>query len=125
MDDVYRVDRVDRVDGVDGVDIAEVADDVERTGTQVMTRHGGSMGTAPKADPVSEEPEHVPGYRDLRRIGHGGFSVVYRAVQESFERDVALKLLTIVGPDEDARRRFVREVRLSGRLSDHPHVVTV
>jgi serine/threonine protein kinase len=83
------------------------------------------MGTAPKAAPVSEEPEHVPGYRDLTRIGHGGFSVVYRAVQESFERDVALKLLTIVGPDEDARRRFVREVRLSGRLSDHPHVVTV
>ena len=72
-----------------------------------------------------ESPEHVPGYRDLTRIGHGGFSVVYRAVQESFERDVALKLLTIVGPDEDARRRFVREVRLAGRLSDHPHVVTV
>ena len=83
------------------------------------------MGTAPKAAPVFEEPEYVPGYRDLTRIGHGGFSVVYRAVQESFERDVALKLLTIVGPDEDARRRFVREVRLSGRLSDHPHVVTV
>ena len=61
----------------------------------------------------------------MTRIGHGGFSVVYRAVQESFERDVALKLLTIVGPDEDARRRFEREVRLAGRLSDHPHVVTV
>jgi serine/threonine protein kinase len=89
------------------------------------------MGTAPQATPAAlvaqgaEEPERVPGYRDLTRIGHGGFSVVYRAVQESFERDVALKLLTIVGPDEDARRRFVREVRLSGRLSDHPHVVTV
>jgi serine/threonine protein kinase len=61
----------------------------------------------------------------LTRIGHGGFSVVYRAVQESFERDVAVKVLTIVGPDEDSRRRFVREVRLAGRLSDHPHVVTV
>ena len=46
-------------------------------------------------------------------------------MQESFERDVALKLLTIVGPDEDARRRFEREVRLAGKLSDHPHVVTV
>ncbi|WP_194918370.1 serine/threonine-protein kinase, partial [Catenulispora rubra] len=83
------------------------------------------MGTTPQGTQVMESPEHVPGYRDLTRIGHGGFSVVYRAVQESFERDVALKLLTIVGPDEDARRRFVREVRLAGRLSDHPHVVTV
>ena len=90
-----------------------------------MTRHSGPMGTAPQTTQVLDTPEHVPGYRDLARIGHGGFSVVYRAVQESFERDVALKLLTIVGPDEDARRRFVREVRLAGRLSDHPHVVTV
>lgn len=90
-----------------------------------MTRHSGSTGTAPKANQASETPEHVPGYRDLTRIGHGGFSVVYRAVQESFDRDVALKLLTIVGPDEDTRRRFEREVRLAGRLSDHPHVVTV
>lgn len=90
-----------------------------------MTRHSGSTGTAPQAAPILEAPEHVPGYRDLKRIGHGGFSVVYRAVQESFERDVALKLLTVVGQDEDSRRRFVREVRLAGRLSDHPHVVTV
>ncbi|MEY9933994.1 serine/threonine-protein kinase PknK [Catenulispora sp. GP43] len=96
-----------------------------------MTRHSGSTGTAPKVPKAAqaaerpERPERVRGYRDLTRIGHGGFSVVYRAVQESFERDVALKLLTIVGPDEDARRRFEREVRLAGRLSDHPHVVTV
>ncbi|MGH6655124.1 MAG: protein kinase domain-containing protein [Actinocrinis sp.] len=68
--------------------------------------------------------ESVPGYRELARIGHGGFSVVYRAVQESFGRAVAVKVLN-VGPDQDVRRRFEREVRLAGRLSGHPHVVTV
>jgi len=68
--------------------------------------------------------ESVPGYRELARIGHGGFIVVYRAVQESFERAVALKVLT-VGTDEEARRRLMREVRLAGRLSGHPHVVTI
>ena len=87
------------------------------------------MTTANRRDESTEsEPaigaESVPGYRDLARIGHGGFSVVYRAVQESFERAVALKVLT-VGPGEDARGRFLREVRLAGRLSGHPHVVTV
>ena len=88
-----------------------------------MTGRSGSTGSdAP--DPPADPAESVPGYRDLRRIGHGGFGVVYRAVQESFERDVALKVLT-VGPDEDARRRFLREVRLAARLSGHPHVVTV
>ncbi|NUP33316.1 MAG: protein kinase, partial [Streptomycetaceae bacterium] len=50
---------------------------------------------------------------------------VYRAVQESVDRAVALKVLTVAGPDEDTRRRFDREVRLAGKLSGHPHVVTV
>ncbi|HEU5354444.1 MAG TPA: protein kinase [Actinocrinis sp.] len=89
-----------------------------------MTGRRASTGSEPYLDPAAQAPESVPGYRDLARIGHGGFSVVYRAVQESFERAVALKVLT-VGPDEDARRRFLREVRLAGRLSGHPHVVTV
>ena len=89
-----------------------------------MTGRRASTGSEPYLDPAAQAPESVPGYRDLARIGHGGFSVVYRAVQESFERAVALKILT-VGPDEDARRRFLREVRLAGRLSGHPHVVTV
>lgn len=89
-----------------------------------MTGRRASTGTEPESGPPEQATESVPGYRDLARIGHGGFSVVYRAVQESFERAVALKVLT-VGPDEDARRRFLREVRLAGRLSGHPHVVTV
>jgi predicted ribosomally synthesized peptide with SipW-like signal peptide len=89
-----------------------------------MTGRRGSTGFEPEPNPPADAPESVPGYRDLARIGHGGFSVVYRAVQESFERAVALKVLTM-GTDEEARRRFLREVRLASRLSGHPHVVTV
>ncbi|GAA1995548.1 protein kinase domain-containing protein [Catenulispora subtropica] len=84
-------------------------------------------GAAPSANPDAflAAPEQVPGYRDLVQIGYGGFSVVYRAVQESVDRAVAVKVLTVAGPDEDTRRRFDREVRLAGKLSGHPHVVTV
>ena len=89
-----------------------------------MTGRSELHGAKPYSNPPAEAAESVPGYRDLARIGHGGFSVVYRAVQESFERDVALKVLT-VGTDEVARRRFLREVRLASKLSGHPHVVTV
>lgn len=89
-----------------------------------MTSRSGSQGTESSSNPPADAAESVPGYRELARIGHGGFSVVYRAVQESFERDVALKVLN-VGPDEDAKRRFLREVRLASKLSGHPHVVTV
>lgn len=89
-----------------------------------MTRLSGQTGSEQEPNRPADVAESVPGYRDLARIGHGGFSVVYRAVQESFERAVALKVLN-VGPDEDNRRRFLREVRLASRLSGHPHVVTV
>lgn len=91
-----------------------------------MTGPSSAQGWQPDPHAPGGADESVPGYRDLARIGHGGFSVVYRAVQESFERAVALKVLTaLTGPDEDARRRFLREVRLASRLSGHPHVVTV
>jgi serine/threonine protein kinase len=67
----------------------------------------------------------VPGYRHLQRIGQGGFSVVYRAYQERFERTVALKVLSVQLTDERAREGFLRELRLTSRLTGHPNVVTV
>jgi serine/threonine protein kinase len=70
-----------------------------------------------------ESAEHVTGYRDLRLIGAGASSAVYRAHQEALDRVVALKVL-IVDADEAARHRFLDEVRLTARLSGHPHVVT-
>jgi hypothetical protein len=70
-----------------------------------------------------ERPDEVPGYRDLTLLGHGGFSVVYRANQEALDRAVALKVLT-VPLDDDARRRFFREVKTTARLTGHPNVVT-
>jgi hypothetical protein len=82
----------------------------------------GQHSQRPAGGPAAA-PESVPGYLNLVRIGQGGFSVVYRATQEDFDRGVALKILT-AAPDEDARRRFQRELRLTGRLSGHPHVVT-
>src|SRR6266581_1791532 len=60
--------------------------------------------------------ESVPGYRDLTRIGRGGFSVVYRAHQEAFDRPVALKVLRM-DSDDEVQRRFLREVKLTGRLT--------
>jgi serine/threonine-protein kinase len=51
--------------------------------------------------------------------------VVYRAVQESLGRPVALKTLAPdVSSNETFRRRFLREARLAASL-DHPHVVPV
>ncbi|MCC8242852.1 protein kinase domain-containing protein [Saccharothrix luteola] len=65
----------------------------------------------------------VPGYRVVDLVGRGGFAVVYRAVQVSVDREVAIKIDSRMVLDENDRRRFLREARAAGRLSGHPNVV--
>jgi hypothetical protein len=66
----------------------------------------------------------IAGYSDISEVSRGGFATIYRAVQATFEREVAIKVLT--GPaDESAVRRFHRECTAIGSLSGHPNIVTV
>jgi serine/threonine-protein kinase PknK len=67
----------------------------------------------------------IPGYQVLEEVGRGGFSVVCKAHQRALDRIVALKVLNVGQRDERAQEHFLREVRLTTRLSGHPHVVTV
>jgi serine/threonine-protein kinase PknK len=64
------------------------------------------------------------GFDDVTEVGHGGFGVVYRCTQPSLDRTVAVKVLTS-DLDPDNFERFVREQRAMGKLSDHPHIVTI
>ncbi|MCI0341291.1 MAG: serine/threonine protein kinase [Planctomycetales bacterium] len=67
----------------------------------------------------------IGGYRILERIGRGGMGVVYKAVQESLDRIVALKILPpSLGRDPQFRERFEREARSLATLS-HPNVVSI
>jgi tRNA A-37 threonylcarbamoyl transferase component Bud32 len=64
-------------------------------------------------------------YRLEARIGAGGMSTVYRALDETLQRRVAIKLLNReVSSDSDQLERFRREARAVAQLS-HPHVVGV
>lgn len=64
------------------------------------------------------------GFTDISEVGRGGFGIVYRCVQPSLDRVVAVKVLT-TDLDEENLGRFLREGRAMGRLSGHPHIVTV
>jgi serine/threonine protein kinase len=64
-------------------------------------------------------------YRLEARIGAGGMSTVYRALDVTLERQVAIKLMNReVASDSDQLERFRREARAVARLS-HPHIVGV
>ncbi len=64
------------------------------------------------------------GFDGVEEIGRGGFGVVYRCAQPQLDRSVAVKVLTN-DLDPDNLDRFMREQRAMGRLSGHPHIVTV
>ena len=74
--------------------------------------------------PASRPNCAIAGFDDITEVGHGGFGVVYRCTQPSLDRTVAVKVLTS-DLDPDNVERFVREQRAMGRLSDHPHIVTI
>ncbi|MDO3385750.1 bifunctional serine/threonine-protein kinase/formylglycine-generating enzyme family protein [Gilvimarinus sp. SDUM040013] len=68
---------------------------------------------------------HIPGYRFIRKINHGGMSTVYLAIQESVGRVVALKVMSpALNSDPSYSERFQREANIVGQLS-HPHIVSI
>jgi len=83
---------------------------------------GGSSGVnalTPKTLPT------IPGYDVQKQIGRGGMGVVYKAMQKSTSRVVALKVL-LEGPfaSDVARKRFEREIALAAQLK-HPCIIPI
>jgi serine/threonine-protein kinase len=72
------------------------------------------------------DPEiQIAGYRIEARIGRGGMGEVYRAVQLSLGRRVALKVLVPeLAADDRFRRRFLRESRIAASI-DHPSIIPI
>jgi tRNA A-37 threonylcarbamoyl transferase component Bud32/tetratricopeptide (TPR) repeat protein len=61
-------------------------------------------------------------YEVIRKIGQGGFGVVFEGRDPFIKRRVAIK--TCSAEDEEIRKRFFREAEIAGNLQ-HRHVVTV
>jgi hypothetical protein len=63
-------------------------------------------------------------YRIVEQIGRGGAGIVYRAVDETLNRDVAIKALNPDLADTDIIKRFRAEATTLARLN-HPQIATI
>lgn len=67
----------------------------------------------------------IPGYRIVRSLGEGGMASVFLAIQESLDREVALKVMApSLAANQEFTDRFLKEGRLAAKLG-HPNLVTV
>lgn len=66
-------------------------------------------------------PSHIGRYAILRKLGEGGMGIVYAAQDERLDRIVAIKAMSSLRDDEDARKRFWREARAAASVN-HPNI---
>ena len=84
------------------------------------------------AEPVAPSPEiplpdsFVDGrYQVKDFLGEGGRKQVYLAHDTRLDRDVAFAVIKTEGLAANGRQRIQREAEAMGRLSRHPHIVTI
>ncbi len=68
--------------------------------------------------------QHVGKYRVLDRVGRGGMGTVYRAIDETLQREVAIKVLNAELNEPEVAKRFRAEAITVARLS-HPGIATI
>ncbi|MGB0495571.1 MAG: protein kinase domain-containing protein [Kangiellaceae bacterium] len=67
----------------------------------------------------------IPGYKIIKTLGVGGQATVYLAIQEGFDREVALKVMSpALAADPTFGERFIREAKIVAKLA-HSRIVTV
>jgi len=97
-----------------------------------MTKEPDKKRDLPISRPSSKETAEVTGtkpeiegYKIIGRLSEGGMGVVWRAVQLSTRREVALKIMgEATFGSEKAQARFQREVEIAARL-EHPNIARV
>jgi predicted Ser/Thr protein kinase len=63
-------------------------------------------------------------YRVVAKLGRGGMGTVYRAVDETLDREVAIKILNPELADSDVMKRFRAEASMLAKLN-HPAIATI
>jgi uncharacterized RDD family membrane protein YckC len=109
------------------------AEVIRTAGAETVAAESASADRSALAAPPDEESddprlgEMLDHFLIVSRLGHGGMGTVYRAVDESLQRDVALKVIRAgEGGDTDSfqLQSLIHEARAQARVS-HPNVVHI
>jgi serine/threonine-protein kinase len=97
----------------------------ETSASRTVRTPTGAAEAGPRSREI-ELPALVGGrYRLLEYRGGGGMAKVYRAVDETLQREVAVKLINPeLRAEAEFDARFQREARIASQLAD-PHIVVV
>ena len=94
----------------------------------LLESEGDGGSSAPQEDAASPRLQtipHIEGYEVQKQLGQGGMGAVWRAVQTSTRRQVALKVMNAACFGSGRiRLRFDREVELAARL-EHPNIARI
>src|SRR5919109_4664338 len=63
-------------------------------------------------------------YRIVGQLGRGGAGIVYKAIDDTLHRDVAIKTLNPDLANSEVMKRFRAEATILARLN-HPHIATI
>src|ERR671925_953917 len=63
-------------------------------------------------------------YRIVGQLGRGGAGIVYKAIDETLHRDVAIKTLNPDLANSEVMKRFRAEATILAKLN-HPHIATI
>ncbi|MFO1482828.1 MAG: serine/threonine-protein kinase [Verrucomicrobiaceae bacterium] len=87
---------------------------------------GDAVKFEPFKPPTTDDLDAlIPSYKFVQYIDSGGMGAVYKAVQRSLNRTVAIKLLPQVHRNKESfAERFKREAHALAQLN-HPHIIAV
>ena len=73
---------------------------------------------------ITDSPKFSPvGYSNLVEIGKGGMGKIYKASQDSLQRNVAIKVM-LFPDDKEGVQRFMMEASILAQL-DHLNIIRV
>jgi eukaryotic-like serine/threonine-protein kinase len=88
-----------------------------------VTHNGAAMSPNADNENVAGKRTRVGGFEIVQKLGQGGMGAVFKAIQLSIDRPVALKILPPrFAKNEDYLARFFREARSAAKLN-HPNIV--